>query len=73
MQGFVAFLDGGEDLVPLAFDIGAIGMQVGFQSVAYKDFMTGGDIGRNRHPDIKRRNGQIDSDVNGKASHRDGF
>ena len=42
---FVAAFDGGEDVVPLAFDVGAVGVQLGFEAgfgehpLAGRDFL----------------------------------
>ncbi len=53
---------GSENLVPFAFDVGAIGVQVRFEPSRREDALTNRDFLRDRDPDTDGNNAQICDD-----------
>ncbi len=62
MQGFVTPLHGGKDLVPIALDIGAVGVQMGLESRLGENALAQGDLFRNRHSDTQWDDAKIRDD-----------
>ena len=57
--------DSVENAIPVTFDVGAIGMQLVFQSRFADDFFTGGDIAGNGDADAQRYDAQIEQNFHG--------
>jgi hypothetical protein len=55
----MAPFDSGKRDVPIAFDVGTVGMELGFQPGFMKDPFTSRDIGRNRYADTDRNDTKI--------------
>jgi len=62
MQGFMALLHGCEDPVPVAFDVGAVGVKVGLEPCCREDTLTDCDLLRNRDSDAYGNDAQICND-----------
>jgi hypothetical protein len=59
MDHFMTALDGGEDFVPLALDIGAISVQIRFEAGVLQNFLTSRDIFGNRNTHTHGYNAKI--------------
>ncbi len=59
----------GHDRVPVALDVGAVGVQPVFETAVVDDAGTGGDVGRDRDADTERNDAEIDDHVHGWAPH----
>ena len=62
---FVAAFDGGEHLVPLAFDVGAVGVQLGFEAGFGEHALVGGDFFGYGSPDADGDHTEICNDLHG--------
>src|ERR1035441_5874587 len=56
---FVAAFDGGENVVPFAFDVGAVSVQFGFQAGFGEHALAGGDFFGHRSPDADGDHAEI--------------
>ena len=63
MQGFMALLHGREDPVPIALDVGTVGVKVCLEPRGPEDTLTNGDFLRNRNADTNGNNAQVCNDV----------
>jgi hypothetical protein len=71
MDDLVAALHGGEDIVPLAFDIRAVCVEMGIESRLFEYFLAGGDIGGDRDAHTEGDNGEIGNDMHGDYTDDD--
>jgi len=62
VDGFMAAAHGGEDFVPLAFNVGAVGVENGLEPGVGEDFFAGGDIGREGDADSEGDDAEIEDD-----------
>ena len=62
MDHFVAAFDGGEDVVPFAFDIGAVGVQLGFEAGFGEHALAGGYFFGYGSPDADGDDAEIGDD-----------
>jgi hypothetical protein len=63
VQGLMAAADGSEDILPFALEVGSVGMQFIRQPGFGQDFLTGGDIFRERDAHADRYDGEINNNM----------
>ncbi len=64
---FVTFFDGGEDGVPVAFDVGAVGVEVEGEAGVAEDTFAGGDVFADADADAHGDHAEIGDDFHGGA------
>ena len=62
MQGFMTPFHGGEDVFPIALDVGAVRVKVCLESCRREDTLTNRDLLGNRNSDPDRNDAQICDD-----------
>jgi len=63
MQGFMALLHGREDSVPIALDVGTVGVKLCLEPCGPEDTLTDGDFLGNRNADSDGNYAQVCNDV----------
>ncbi len=67
MHLFVAALQGGKNRLPVALDVGAVGVQVGFESRLLQDAFTRSDVRAQAHAHAQRNDAKVGDHVHDRG------
>ena len=73
MHGLVTGLDRRHDLVPLALDVGAVGVEADIQTRLPQHLLAGRDVARDRDPDPDRHHAEIGNHLHRSTSDSMGW